>query len=160
VDAPLPLDLETLLSKEVRTRFEAGKTTGTVEKTGGSRTIMGLACEEYQVRYWTPRGDEKTGMRDIKVWAAGHDKVDLSLHDELLDWMRMIFNRDEKLRKELLKISGIQMRLEMAASRNGKTIKYIEEVTDIVEKDAPAGIYTAPEGYKKTETLGRQDLPF
>jgi len=158
VEASLPIDPDKILTEELKMRHRAGKTTGTVEKTDRTRTLAGLESTAYEVKYWTLNGDTPANIREITVWAARHEKVDISLHDELLECLRMIYNRDEKLRQELRKIDGLQMLLEFVDRRGGKEIKYIEEVTEIVEKEAPADVYAAPKNYKKLERLSSQDF--
>jgi hypothetical protein len=50
------------------------------------------------------------------------------------------------------------MRLEMVDRRDGKDVKYIEEVVEIVEKEAPPQVYAAPDGYEKVQQISSQDF--
>lgn len=158
VEASVPLDMALLLSEDLKLLYGAGKTTGTVRETGETRKIKDFDCKEYEVKYWKTYDETPTDRLKIKVLAAKEAVPDLSLHDEMLDYMRMIFNRDEKLRKELQKINGIQMYLEVSEPRGDTEVRYIEEVIEISDREPPEGVYSVPEGYKKEITFNKKDF--
>ena len=94
----------------------------------------------------------------MRVWTHADVKADLSLYDKMLDCMRLIAGRDETFRKELAKLDGIQMRIQLTIKRGPSSIRYVEEVVELAEKDPPAGAYEVPEGYTRVDRLSGEDF--
>ena len=59
---------------------------------------------------------------------------------------------------EFLKIKGFQIATEMNAEIMGGKIHSTSEVLEIAQKPAPAGVYSAPKGYAKKDTLSMEEL--
>jgi len=133
-------------------------TSGDVEKTEQTLKILDKECQQYNVRYWNIASGEKKNQQSIKVWS--YDSVNICLRPfyTMINNLRMLYNRDIKLRKELSKIMGIQMRIEATNDNLGENRKMIAEVVEYAEKEAPTGTYSVPEDYKKQERITEKDL--
>lgn len=158
VEVSLPLDLSEILAEEVKERFKMYYTTGTVKETGDTKEIIDKHCHHYEVNYQDKYGDTVRRELEFDVWATTEVPFDLELYGIMLQSMRMIMNRDEKLRNELNKIKGIQVYLEMTTERGNTVSKYIDEDIEMSEKEPPAGIYSAPSGFTKKDKLTIQDV--
>jgi hypothetical protein len=98
---------------------------------------MGLECQTYKFTTKTTKEDGTTEQNEITVWASTKVPFDLGKYYQLLECMRMVFNRDKEERQELEKIKGIQLRIEAPLNQKGKRQKYISEVVEISKKVPP-----------------------
>jgi hypothetical protein len=158
IEAPLPLDFESLITEELKQHFREETMTGRVRKTSKKREVLGRACTEYRANLWTVRGRGTSNRQHFKVWATLDVPFDLKPYYELLDYTRIVYNRDEALRGELEEVRGVQMRVEMKILRFGSDTRYVSEVIEIVEKDQPRPVYKPPKNYKPQDLITAQDL--
>jgi hypothetical protein len=158
VETSLPLDLSEILAEEVKKRFKMYYTSGIVNETGNTKKIKGMHCQHYEVNYQYKYGDTVGREMEFDVWATTDVPIDLELYGIMLQNMRQIVNRDEKLRNELDKIKGIQVYLEMTTEEGNTTSKYIDEDAEMSEKEPPTGIYSIPSGFAKKDKLTLQDV--
>jgi len=158
IEMPLPLDLTQVLSGEVRRRYETETTAGEVKETGGSADVLEKSCSEYDVVYWTPEQGHQHNLREIKVWATTELDFDWTIFDQLLENMRQIHNRDARLRRELLKIEGFQMRLELHDDGWVWDRRFVSEAVEFAVKEPPPGTYLPPADYVRKEQLTSQEL--
>jgi len=153
VEMPLPLELSAHLSDELAERYRNERTTGTVHRTGETRTVLGVPCDGFEVQIRNLEGDRTVREQTGTVWVSREDPFDLSLYREMLDALRRIHNRDETLRAALDQMKGKQMCLEFPSSEDGREVRYVEEVVSIIREDPPAHAYEVPEGYERRESL-------
>lgn len=158
VEATLPLDMTNVLSERLQARFRTQKTTGTVKETGETMKIMEKECKAYEVNMQELVGSVAVRDSVITVWATTDLSFDWKGMDTLMENLRKIHNRDEKLRNELKKIKGIQMLLESAAEEGGAALKYVEKVVEMSEKEPPPSVYSVPPGYEKREKIESLDF--
>jgi hypothetical protein len=153
VETVVPLDMSKLLSPETTARLSQYKIKGTVKRTDETRTILNRKCAAYKIDQWVDVQGQKYSESQMTVWAYEDMGPDFAIFDELMDIIRQMTNRDEAFRKELQKIKGAQLLLEIVQTFQGESTNYRIEVVEISEKEPPAGIYEVPEGYTKKETL-------
>lgn len=158
VEATLPLDSSRILSEQLKWRNLEVKLSGQVKETNRTKIFLNKKCNEYKATYWDMRGDKKFNRRTFKVWCTTDLSFDFSIYQELLINMRKISRKDENLRKELQKLKGIQMGVEMKSSRIFASRKFISEVVEISRKEPTEAMYSVPEGYTKKERLTSWDL--
>jgi hypothetical protein len=153
VETGVPLDMTKLLSPGTAARYSQYKIKGTVKKTGETRTVLNKPCTSYEVYYWA----DVNGMKlyEIKgtVWSYDGLGEEFAVFNELMDLIRQGTNREEAFRKELQKITGVQMRLEFTFTQKDATSTSRSEVREITRKDPPEGTYEIPAGYTKKEAL-------
>jgi hypothetical protein len=155
VPIPMPMDITKILPPEVAAMAPKMQMTATVAATAETRTIGAWKCQGYDVTL-TVMGMPMT----MRVWAS--TDVPAALLDYsakvtpafLQGQMRLT---DESV-KEFAKIKGFQIATELDADVMGARMHTTTEVTEIVEKPAPAGTFEPPEGYTKKATLSLQDL--
>jgi hypothetical protein len=94
----------------------------------------------------------------IKVWASTDVPFDLSLYDDMLYNMRLIYNRDPVYRSELEKIEGLQMGIELRGGNFLRGRRYFDETVKMEARTPPPGIFSPPAGYTKKERI--EDFEF
>ncbi len=160
VEASLPLTTSEILSEDVKRQYEKRRPSGRVEKTDGTREFLQKDYTEYEVTYWDLQDGKRSNRRTFQVWATTDVPFDLTLYYEVLMNMRKIYNRHDRLRRELQKIEGLQMGMEMEMEGTGIawSKKLVTEVVEVSEKEPPADVYSVPAGYAKKEFLSPKDL--
>ena len=137
ISTSLPLKLENILQEGKLLEYQKETITGTVTPLKETRVILGLKCQGYQVTMIRKKPGSDPTQDKMTVWATTDVPFDIKPHDQLLDNLRILYNRDEKLRGELKTIKGLQMRIENPRTRDGKEITYISEVVEISRKLPP-----------------------
>ena len=155
VPLPLPMDITKVLPPEVQSMAPMMQMTATVTPTAETKKVGAWTCKGYDVALTV------MGMpMNMRVWAS--TEVPAALVDFsakvtpafLQGQMRLT---DESL-KEFAKIQGFNVASELTADIMGARLHTTTEVTDILEKDAPAGTFAPPAGYTKKATMSLQDL--
>jgi len=84
-------------------------------------------------------------------WEAFNEKI-------FPQFAQAMLRLDEDAIKEFLKIKGFQVRTEMTMNIMGADMKQWMETDEISKKSAPAGTYSAPEGYTKKDKFDMKDI--
>jgi hypothetical protein len=158
VRTTLPLDIDDVLGDELKRGRRDIRTTGEVETTTHSRRILGRRCPEYRVRSWNTRGSSRSNPQSFSVWATTEVPFDLDLLGTVVHNLRLLYNRDAGYRRELEKMPGLQMRLEMVQGTRLGAKRWVDEVVSIEERPPPPGIYTPPWGYRRIDRFEHLDL--
>jgi hypothetical protein len=129
--------------------------------SGESKIIAGKACTEYDLVRITKVKSDRSSSVHMRVYATTDIPLNMKKYTEALQ--EFIFRMqwsglDDSELKELGKIKGFQMSNESTVDIDGHKIHSSNEVLEITEKSAPAGIYTVPEGYKKRKNVSLQDM--
>jgi len=155
VTAPLPLVVDSLLSADMLARHGTTATTGRVVETGKSRRIQDVACREFLVESWTTGRGNTQAPVVFRVWAGAGVPHDLDPFREYLHWLRVLYGRDQAYRDELLKIDGLQVRLERVFKRFPWRHRTIDEVVEMELRDPPEGVFSPPADYERRERIER-----
>jgi hypothetical protein len=158
VETSLPLDVTKVLTEDLLSRYQGAQTSGEVEKEDHRREMVSRECREYRVSYWDMSDGQRSNERTLTVWATDDVDFDKKVYSSMLDCMRMLHNRDKKLRKELRKIKGLQTGYEVTSNGSGVESKLTSEVVEVTEAKPPKGTYSVPEGYTKKERLNDRDF--
>jgi len=154
VEAPLPLDIAKLLPPEMAAMASMIIMKATVAPTGETKKSGSWNCQGYDMTMSVMGMPMKT-----KIWASTDVPFDTAKFTEKMmpAIMQGSLNLDASSLKELAKIKGMQISTEMNGEMMGAKIRAVMEVVEISKKNAPAGTYTLPAGYKKntTKSLGR-----
>lgn len=153
VEATLPLDLGKLLPQEMSSMLGMIKPSVSVATTGTSKKIGQWNCQAYDMTVTTMGMPMKT-----RVWATKDVPIDLAKYRDMYAGMLKGQFMDEEAIKEMSKIDGFHILSETSAEVMGAKIRNTIEVQEISKKNAPAGVYAPPAGYKKRERLAAEDL--
>lgn len=158
METSLPIDISRdLCEHSLKTRHER-RSSGEVTETRRTRRILKHKCREYHVHSWYVGNGRIHTEENIKVWASTEMPFDLSLYDEMLHNLRLIYNRDPLYISELEKITGFQMGIEMRAGNFFMGKRYADETVKIEALTPPPGTFSPPVGYERREKI--EELEF
>jgi len=120
------------------------KASVSVTETGESQKIKGWNCQKFDLTM-NMMGMTSTGV----IWATEDIKIDYELYRNLTYSLMGQMSGMEDLMKEMNKIKGIVVLQESTMSMMGSEVKSTQELLEVSDKPAPAGIYTVPAGYEK-----------
>lgn len=86
-----------------------------------------------------------------QIWATEDIKIDYSAFDAVSNGMMAMLPGFEKIVEEMKQVKGMPVKTIITTTAMGGEIVTTTNLIEYAEKDAPAGIYEVPEGYKKTE---------
>jgi hypothetical protein len=154
VETTLPVDFAKLLPPQAAAMAGMMKMTATVKPGTEKKKIGTWNCSLYNVNM------SVMGMAmPLKVWASTEVPFDSAKFAALFTTlMKGQMRMDDASVAEFLKIKGFQIASEMNAEIMGAKIHSTTEVLEIALKPAPAGIYSAPKGYAKKDTLSMDEL--
>ncbi len=157
IEMDLPLDISKYLPEQASQMMANMNISVAVQPTTETETIAGKKCAKYDVTMTIMM--MMTMEMKMKVWATEDVPFDW---EKFQDKMIQMFSPTMPLGEEALnafkQIKGWQMRSEMAMNMMGTNMKTVQEVLEITKKDAPAGTYTVPEGYKKQDKFTLEDM--
>jgi len=95
-----------------------------------------------------------------KIWASADVPFDWKtyMQDMYSQFAMVTMRLNEDSVKEMGKIQGFQIKSEMSMDMMGTEMKSSNEVVEILNKAAPAGVYSAPQGYTKKDKFGMADF--
>jgi hypothetical protein len=158
VECSLPIVPSEVLSVELLEGYLGTQTSGSVEVKDRTRDLAGKRCKEYRVSYWDVSEEGTSNKHQYTIWATEDVSFDRKAYGKMLEAMRILHNRDEKVRDELEKIEGLQVGLEMTREGNGVESKFVMEAVEISDKAPPRGIYDIPAGYTRKSRLADSDF--
>jgi uncharacterized membrane protein YqiK len=142
----LPIDFEKLIPPEAKPMMQQMmqmlKMTVTVQDTGETKNIKGFNCKKYLVNM---RG----GMMsmNLEVWTTKDIKIDYDTYAKFSECIMGINPMFKDITDEMKKIEGFTVYSAGTMSMMGTDVKTTEELMEVSEKSAPAGLYDIPSGY-------------
>jgi hypothetical protein len=155
VESALPLDFAKLLPPEAAPMLGMMQMSATVAPTTETKTIGKWACTGYDMTI------NMMGMPlKVRIWASTQVPFDYVQFQEKM--MPAVLQGQMRLNAasvaEFAKIKGYQIASETTGEMMGAKINSTQEVLEMVEKTAPAGVYAPPAGYTKKAALSMEDL--
>lgn len=152
VETDYPVDFSKLLDfpEESKAILSMMKITVTVNATGQKKKIGKWNCDEFQVNM-TMMGQTLTNQ----VWATKDLPIDWKRYSDLAGMMLGSIQTfmDTVSIAEFKKIEGITIESEFKGEIMGNSLIVSNKIVELTQKEAPAGIYSPPPGYKKVEKL-------
>jgi hypothetical protein len=149
----LPLDMEKYFPAQMMQMM--GNVTVSVTPLTETQKIGQWDCAAYDVTM-------NVMMMDMqqKIWASTDVPFDWRDYSQkMLPKLNQAMMRlGEDSIKEMMKVEGFQIRSETSMSVMGNEMKSWQQVEEIIKQDAPAGTYSAPEGYTKKDKLDMMDI--
>jgi hypothetical protein len=158
VEISTPPDLSKVLSDPLAAKYDMFKETGTVTKTNRTQKLQGKTCTGYEVKVWKDSGGIRFNEVSAVAWATEDVSFDLNVYYGMLRCIRALYNRDEVFLKNLDKIKGCQMRMDLTTVSQGTEIKVTHRIVEMTEKKAPEDIFSVPGDYTKKDKLSFNDL--
>jgi len=145
----LPIDMEKILSPEAKQMMQVMKLTLTLTDTKETQKIRTWNCKKYLLNI----SASMMGMdmpTTVEIWNTKDLGIDLDLYKKFFSLTLQLNPMFKDAMAELEKIEGITVLEKSSMKMVGAEQKYQEEVVSVEKKDAPAGTYDLPKGYKKT----------
>ncbi len=157
-ETALPLEWMNLVPEQLILTLRRYQTYGVVRQTGETRVINGRNCKGYEVNSWLLIEGGRYNERDAEIWVATDVPFDLETFEEMEVHVLKLQNNSDEFLKELGKIEGYEVASDTDIYIKGFSIRSTDEVVGMFEREAPAGIYSAPAGFVKKEKLSMRDL--
>lgn len=152
LETQYPLDFSTIIDipEEMKPLMAMMKITVTVNATGNEKMIGKWKCNEFMVTM-TMMGQTLTNQ----VWATKDVPFDWKQYSDLAGMMlsSMQAFMDPVSVAEFKKIEGIAIESQFKGEIMGNSMSVNNKIVELTQKDAPAGVYSVPAGYKKVEKL-------
>jgi hypothetical protein len=145
----LPIDMEKILSAESKQMMQVMKLTATLTDTKETQKIKSWNCKKYLLNI----SASMMGMdmpTTVEIWNTKDLGIDLDLYKKFYSLTLELNPMFKEAMAELEKMEGITVLEKSSMKTMGTEQKYQEEVVSVEKKDAPAGTYDLPKGYKKT----------
>lgn len=153
VETTLPLDMAKILPEQLHMRAAMFRTKGEVKETPETKKIGKWNAKCYETSTWIIYEGTRVDQRDMKAWFTIDVPFDLNVYLEMRPVFYKLANFDEALIKELGKIKAARVSSETMRYVEGQAVKTKREITEMSEKNAPAGIYSVPKDFKKKDQL-------
>jgi len=151
------------LPPEIQKRMESmmgGAMKTDVHKTGNSRTIAGLHCEEYSVSIGTMSTSTQCLTNEIKMPTQSYDMF--RSYAESMKNMMAAFGPMAKglgqMSEEMKKLKGFPLANTSTTTVMGRSTTNTSEVTSVKYGPIPATVWEIPAGYKQVESPMKQAM--
>jgi hypothetical protein len=153
----MPVDMTEYMPEQVAGMMKSmmSSITITVKPTGESKQIKNWNCKGYDVTM------NVMGMQmKMKVWASTDVPFDWKTVAEKIlgNMMKTQMQLSDAAVKEMQKVEGYWILMEMSMNAMGADIKSRTEVLEIAEKAPPSNIYAVPAGYQKKDKMSMEEL--
>ncbi len=153
VETTLPFSLSVILPEEVRPRAAMFQATGEVTRLEETRMIGGRLCRgmdgTFVDRLSRNQVQRDRANRVDRRGPAGRRRDSRDYYDVV--WKMNNFN--DGFVAALKGMGGWEMMTESVTYSEGQAVKSYSLVEEIAEKEAPAGVYEVPGGYRKKEFI-------
>jgi len=149
-EAPLPINLDLIISDQAKQLMESMKVSAKVEDTGETSKIKDWNCRKYLIEINISMMGMNLPIKQ-EIWASKDLGIDLDLYHKFTREIMASNPMTEKLADEILKIKGYPVLIRVTMTMMGTEMKFKEEVISVEKKDAPEGTYEPPKEYKKSE---------
>lgn len=119
-----------------------------VTETGETKKIGNWACRKYLIEM-----DMGMGKSSSEAWATEDIKLDYGLYLASANALMAMQPGFEKLVKEMQKVKGVIVLQTTTTAMMGSKVESTTELLECGDKDAPAGAYDVPAGYKKVKNI-------
>lgn len=120
----------------------------TVTPTSETKKIGDWNTTKYIMNMTMPMGNTTS-----ELWTTGDIEVDYDAFKSVANAGMMMMPGFDDILEEMKKIKGITVYSVTSADVMGSTVKSTMEMLEFFEKDAPAGTYDVPEGFKKVDLM-------
>jgi hypothetical protein len=131
-----------------------------VEKTGTSRTIAGMRCENWTVAIGQMSKTEECLTNDLKLPPQSYDRYKKymdSVHSMMASMGPMAKNF-ESMQEQMKKLKGYPISTTTSTNIMGRRSSTTNEVTAVKYGPIPPSAWTIPAGYTKTDSPMKQAM--
>jgi hypothetical protein len=128
-----------------------GDMSAKVTETGETKKIGDWNCRKYLIEMVMGMA----GTTASEAWATEDLKIDYTMAFTAANAMMASMPGFEKIVQEMKKVKGFVVYQTSTIKVMGSEVKSTSELIEAENKDAPAGSYDVPAGYKKVKSMGR-----
>jgi hypothetical protein len=135
-----------MMEQQLQGMMAMMQVSATITPTDETKEIKGYNCKKYL-------GDIKVGMAGVKAvyWVSKDVDMNYDAFKELNLAEMLFMPGADQLIEEMGKMDGFVVHSIGTMNMMGQDITTTTDLVEIENKDAPAGTYDVPEGYKKEE---------
>jgi hypothetical protein len=126
-----------------------GNMSAKVTDTGETKKIGSWNCRKYLIEMDMGMG----GKTNSESWATEDLKIDYTKAFTAANAMMASMPGFEKIIQEMKKVKGVVVLQTAKVTMMGAEVTSTTELIEATEKDAPAGNYDVPAGYKKVKSV-------
>ena len=145
----LPVDLEKLLPPEAQQILQMTQVTASVTDSGEAQKIKTWNCKKFMVEVIISVMG-MNGALNIEMWTSKDLRMNLDVYSRFYMDTLLLNPLFKGVSEEFQKLEGYPVLTRFSMTMMGGEIQYLEEVTSVEKKSAPAGTYDLPQGYVKT----------
>jgi hypothetical protein len=153
METTLPPTWENIIVEEEVPRLKMYQYTGEMKDLGETKEIDGHQCAGYMLTTWIPYEDILYNETDEVAWYTEDVPFDLDLYRKVYPCLLLLRNYNPELIESLGGGTGYPVRSESTRYQKGIEIKTVNTIEEIVEVDAPEGLWTVPEGFTRKDRL-------
>ena len=157
-ETPLPLDMSKLVSPEDQGTLQIFKRTGSVKKSGKTKSVDKRDCIGYETHDWIDYQGGKVSERTSELWVTEDVPFDLEKFNKLFKSMLALANMDDGYMRQVSSISGFEVASTETRFQESVAVVTTSKLVELAEKDPPPDAYATPEGCTKKDLLTLQDL--
>jgi len=157
-ETPLPLDMSKLFAEEDLGRLQIFKRTGSVKKSGKTKTVGEWKCTGYESHDWIDYEGGKVSERTSEQWFTTDVPFDLQKFNKLFTSMLTLANFSDDYMQQVSSISGFEVASTETRYQESVVVETTSKLVELVEKEPPPDAYATPEGCTRKDLLTLQDL--
>ena len=151
------------LPPEMQKKMQAmmgGAMSVSVEKTGTSRTVAGMHCENWTVSIGQMSKSEECLTTELKFPPQSYDRFKNYMDSlrSMMASMGPMAKNFESMREEMAKLKGFPIATTSSTNAMGHRSSSTSEVTEVKRGAIPASAWAIPAGYTKTDSPMKQAM--
>lgn len=151
IEVDLPIDLKAMMGAAgpmMERMLEMIQPKVSITETDRTGSYGGYDCRFVRMEMTLAMGNSKTTSDSC---VSGEVPIDYSRYEKFAKAQADLMPQFKWMEEMMSVARGFPVRTETTATFGGKTVTSWTEIEKVEEKDAPAGTYEPPAGYKKTE---------
>jgi hypothetical protein len=151
------------LPPDVQKRMEGmmgGMMAVSVEKTGTSRTVAGMHCDNWTVSIGTMSKSEQCLTNELKFPPQSYDRFKNYMDSlrSMMSSMGPMSKNFDSMREQMQKLKGFPIATTTSTNVMGQRSATTSEVTEVNHGAIPASAWAIPAGYTKTDSPMKQAM--
>jgi hypothetical protein len=131
-----------------------------VEKTGTSRTVAGMHCDNWTVSIGQMSKTDECLTNELKLPAQSYDRYKnyMDSFRSMMSSMGPMAKNFDSMREQMQKLKGFPIASTTSTNVMGNRSVTTSEVTEVKHGAIPASAWAIPTGYAKTESPMKQAM--
>jgi hypothetical protein len=153
VEVALPMNVEELVEPWMADSLRQSIMDCQATHTGKTEVVLGRVCEEYELREWFVRKDDRHFDLRRTILVGSNLPFDHRLFDDVYLWSASFYQPQPRCLAALKEMQGFIMKSQDDVYEGGSRVRFAFEVSEITEADAPPGTYNPPPDHVRQSKL-------